>query len=312
MVAKDTPKSRQKVRLLANALLVPVIIWAVSSFLLAKHVMETSCSAAIMISICCTILVFLVERIILMLQGNARTARFSFFLGGCIALVGSLAIAEIVFAEDIDYQIQKNKEKYATQVAAEQGVIFDSVQQMPLKLQSLSALKTAVKEAELLAITEMEGKDINTKATGSLTKEKMAMANARAAILQKDKSVYDSLLHQKALLMQTAKDRTLFESNDGLMVHGHAFFTLVFSDWIMATVFTVFLLLMFFLEFLAVIVKKLVPESNYERQQRIFAEIDERKIKAVNCQDPELTKKGPGVQNASNAKKSASHKQSIY
>ncbi|MEX6689772.1 DUF4407 domain-containing protein [Danxiaibacter flavus] len=281
MIAKDTPKSQQKVKILGNALLVPVIIWTVSSFLLARQVLATSISAAIITSICCTILISLIERIILMSKNNSKTALLSFFLGGCIALMGSLVIEQIVFAEDIDYMLQKNREKYAKQVAAERGQIFDSVQQMQLKLEYLLAMKAAVKEAEQLAINEMDDKGSGIKGTGGVTGGKTAIARSRTSILMKDKSTYDSLMQQKALLMQTAKDRALIEFKDGLIVRVNVFFKIVLSDWIMAAVLIIFSLLMFSLNFLVIIVQKLVPESNYEKRVRIIDEIGDRRMNVV-------------------------------
>ena len=282
MVARDTPKSRQKVKLLANALLVPVIIWALSSFLLSRQVLRTSIFTAIIASICCTVVIFLAERIMLMSKIDSKAGRFNFIMGGCIALIGSLTIDEIVFAEDIDYQLQKNKEKYAAKAAAEQGVLFDSIHQMPLKFHALLAMKASLKEAEQLAMSKTGDNGSDIEATADLGREEMVIADSRRSILMKDKNQYDALLQQKTLLMQTVKDRALIESNDGLIVRVRAFFTLVFSDWLMAVVFTLFLALMFCLEFLVVIVKKVVPESNYEKRIKLIDEIGELRMNLLS------------------------------
>lgn len=312
MLVEDTPKSKQKVMLMANALLVPVITWAINGYLLAYQVFETSVVIAIITSLICAFLIFLVERIIIMATSDPGMKRFRIVLGICAAFLGSLALDEVVFKKDIDHQLTRNKETYAENRAQEEGQKFDSINLMTFKLQTLNKAKDDLDAAYQTVIIEMDGKGSGTKGVGKITAEKKGIADKREKDLAHHQTSYDSLLVAKALAMSKVKEEAKSEYNNGLIIRIGAMFQLVFGNILMFLAYLAFTILMFCLEFIVVWVKLKTPESNYERRVKLIEEIGEKRMRILSGEASPLADPAYCLPNALKARQAVNKSNSLY
>lgn len=312
MLIEDTPKSKQKVALMANALLLPVLVWAINGYLLARQVLETSLGVALFSSFICAFVIFLVERIIIMSNTNGGMKRFRIILGICVALLGSLALDEVIFKSDIDHQIAKNKEHYAEKISMETGLRFDTLNGMAGRLLSIRHGKNNVAIAEQLAIDEMDGIGSGIRGAGKITQQKLDIAAGRKNEVIIEQRSYDSLINEKIDVMKQAKVEAKAEFKDGLMIRLKALFQLVFSDFGMAIGYILLTILMFCIEFIVVLVKSNAPVTNYERRVNLIEEIGEKRIQILSGKDSSLSDPGYCLQNAVAARSAINKKQSLF
>jgi hypothetical protein len=312
MLVEDTPKSRQKVILMANALLLPVLVWAINGYLLAREVIETSSWVAVLTGGVCACVIFLVERIIIMSTANKGMKRFRMVLGICVALLGALALDEALFKGDIDGQINKNNAQYAEQKGVEAGTQFDSLNRMPVRLQWVQEEKKNIIEAENIAIREMDGRGSGVKGVGRIAQKKLEMVASRKNAASVVQQQYDSLLGVKTQAMKKASAEAAARYEPGLMIRIKALFQLVCTDWGMGIAYLVFTVMMFCIEFIVVMVKSITPETNYERRVRMIEAIGEKRIQLLCRNDSQLTDPGHVLPQAKAARKALEKHQSLY
>lgn len=311
MVKEDTPKSKQKVVLMANALLLPVLIWDINGYLLARHVLQSTLAIALFTGLFCAFVIFIVERIIIMSKTNNGMRNFRIVLGVCVALLGALALDEVIFKEDIDHQINKNKVLDADERAIEEGKNFDMVHGVAQKLAALDQVMADVGIAEQHAINEMDGKGSGIKGAGKIAKSKLDIAASRRNDLNNKQHAYDSLIQVKTMLMETARQNAKDGYNDGLMIRIKALFQLVFSDWGMAIAYLILTIVMFCIEFIVVLVKSKTPESNYERRVKLIEAIGEKRMQMLGGNNSPLTEPDYCLPNALAARQALNKKQSF-
>ena len=104
------PSSKRKIALFANCLMVPVILWFISSYLLVSHVLEGSFFAAILTAFVAGFIIFLIERAIVMSNGSKPIFWFRILLGLIVASLGSISMDEVIFKHDIDNQVAYYKQ----------------------------------------------------------------------------------------------------------------------------------------------------------------------------------------------------------
>ncbi len=312
MLVEDTPKSKQKVALMANALLLPVLAWAINGYLLTRQVLETSWGVALFTSFICAFVIFLVERIIIMSTTSEGMKRFRIVLGVCVALLGALALDEVIFKCDIDHQINKNKGQYAEKRAHEAGVSFDTLNGMAGRLQSISQGKSNIGVAEQIAINEMDGKGSGVRGAGKIAQKKLDIAANRKIAVALEQQSYDSLILAKTTAMNLAREEAKAGYKDGLMIRVKALFQLVFSDWGMGIAYVVLTVLMFCIEFIVVLVKSKTPESNYERRVKLIEAIGEKRMQMLGGKDSPLSDPGYCLPNAVAARTTLHKNQSLF
>lgn len=312
MLVDDTTKSKQKVALMANALLLPVIAWAINGYLLTRQVLETSLGVALFTSFVCAFFIFLVERIIIMSTTSEEMKRFRIVLGVCVAFLGALALDEVIFKSDIDHQINKNKEQYAEKKASKAGEDFDMVNGMAGRLQSLDEGRSGIGAAEQLAINEMDGKGSGMKGAGRIAQKKLDIAASRKNAVALEQRAYDSLIQEKTTAMNNAKEEAESGYKDGLMIRVKALFQLVFSDWAMCIAYLVLTVLMFCIEFIVVLVKSKTPESNYERRVKLIEAIGEKRMQMLGRKDAPLSDPGYCLPNTIAARRALIKNGSIF
>ena len=99
------PQSNKKIQLFAMLILLPMLIWAIAIYSVARGVFETSWWVALISSVFASLIVLIVERSIIMSDSSNWAKAIRIALGLTIAAVGAFLVDEIIFAKDIDVHI---------------------------------------------------------------------------------------------------------------------------------------------------------------------------------------------------------------
>lgn len=238
--------------------------------------------------------------------------QFRIVLGICVALLGALALDEVLFKSDIEYQINKNKDQYAEKKAIEAGMSFDTLNGMAGRLYSINQGKSNIVDAEQIAINEMDGKGSGIKGIGKITQKKLDIVASRKNMVILEQQYYDSLIHLKTTAMNLAKKEAKASYKDGLMIRVKALFQLVFSDLGMCIAYVMLTIVMFCIEFVVVLVKSKSPESNYERRVKLIEAIGEKRMQMLAGKNSPLSDPGYCLPNAVTARTTVYKNQSLF
>lgn len=253
--ANFQPSSKRKIALYANCLLIPVILWFINVFLLVLEVLEGGYILAFIAAIVAALIIFLIERTILMSNGNGMIVVFRMVLGFLMALLGSISLDEVVFKADIDNQM----------VLYKQETIDNASKNIEREYQTELGLQTAIvnqkandwNQALSDAKSEADGTGgSKQRMVGKIALLKINLANEQAAEYQRENSKLQTLSNSidKAKNKAKLKAEADFKTS-ALLARIKALFDLVFKDWLMAIIYIAFTIFLFCLEFLVVIIK---------------------------------------------------------
>lgn len=253
--ANYQPGSQRKVKLLASCLLLPVLLWFINGYLLVSHVLAGSAAAALFTAVIAALLVFLIERAVIMANGHWVITMFRIVLGIVVALLGSVSLDEVVFKQDIDNQMAT----YQAKAINTAGMSADSSFSSQLRNQQrLVATKYQVwQQALSQASTEADG------TTGSGIAKVGRIAQLKLRVAAQHAREYDQEKAKLATLQQ-ARDstRNVAKSNaqrdyhsDALLLRLKAMFELLQQDTSMLLIYLLFTAFLFCLEFIVVLIK---------------------------------------------------------
>lgn len=270
------PSSKRKIAKYAACLMIPVIIWFINGFLLVSHVLEGGIMSALLTATVIALLIYFVEKVVIMAKGNKKLGYFRLMIGFFIALLGSVIMDEVVFKNDIDNKIGEYKQIISEQAKAdvESGNQTLIMQQIEIVNQKYDTWKISLEDA----IGEADGTKGSRRAfVGDIANLKMEVAGKHEKAYLKENAKLEALqenLDQKkeeaAVLAKAA-----FNEN-GLLLRIKALFDLVREDIYMAIIYCVFTLILFFMEFMVVLAKLWSDKS-------IDEEIEEASIKLIQA-----------------------------
>lgn len=260
------PSGRRRIHTLGGALLVPVLLWLVSTFLLVCQVMNESRLVAAIAALFAATLIFLIERSILMAPGNSRfLVGFRVALGLLIAVLGSLSLDEVIFRRDIDGKVAEMKA--ARIQAAGIDASPDIVRQVAAQEMKVDAAYQAWQQALLEVRAEADGTGGSGMArVGDIVRLKQKQADRLEQVWQAEQASLTLLKRDMARERQEtmAEAGAAFQGH-GLLIRIRALFALVFSDWLMGIFYILFTLLLVCLEFIIIILKSVYPPTTDER-----------------------------------------------
>ncbi len=302
MLKSDTPSSKKKVVTLVSILFLPVTMWFINILLLVSGVMRGSQITAIIAALFASWLIFMVERSIIMSNGSRVVMVFRILLGLFIAILGSLALDEVVFKRDIDKQMSRNKELMISQAKDEVAASFanDLVKQGDLVNEKQKtwnkSLENVSNEADGSGGSGMRG-------VHEITRLKMDLAGQTEQDYHTAKDDLDKLSNrlEKSKSEAVAMVNSSFDEN-ALLERIKAMFDLVVSNGWMLFVYSLVTLLLFSLEFIVVILKICLPKSNYEFKLEIIEEIGKKRLMRLRDHDNyDVIRHSPMVRKSNNS-----------
>lgn len=314
MVSQDTPYSKKKVIVLALSMLIPVIIWIINGFLLSHEIMQTPVAVAWISALVCGIMVFLIEKLVIMGKGNGFIGITRVLIGVIVAVLGSIAIDEVIFKDDIDTSVKKLKEDYKNEIKDQSVLAFDNLNDFQNIEQQIIRAQTVYDSAMASAVSETDGSRGTGKfGVGRVAKFKLGQAKIRKGELDELIVKKQDLLLVKDSVVNNAAIQA--ESNfkeNGLLIRIKALFTLVTSDVWMAVIYFLFFALMVFFEMLVVILKRGMDKSNYELKLEMIEEIGRKRLEFMKGTTSPLLDPGVYMAGLEGARNSISKNASLY
>ena len=314
LVAADTPASKKKVTAMAIAMLVPIMIWLFNGFMLAFQVLESSLWWSILTGLVCGTIVFLIEKLIVMANGNGWLTVIRICIGTIVGLLGSMALDEVVFKNDIDISVALLKESSIEDAKKAAAEHYMQLNEYSTLNKNIADAKLNFDNAEATAIAEADGTNgTKNRGVGNVTKLKNKKAEDRKADWVKLMTYKQQLDIEKEIIVNQAGTRSMnsFKGN-ALLIRIKALFRLVAEDGYMLFVYIFFTLLMFFFEFLVVILKLTWKKTNYERKLEMIENIGHKRIEFLLGNNSLLNDPGNYLPQFSQARESLKKKSSLF
>ncbi|MBK7573345.1 MAG: DUF4407 domain-containing protein [Bacteroidetes bacterium] len=285
MLLNDTPSSRKKVVLFANILFVPVLLWFFSAYALATRIFGTSQLGGLFIGIMAASFIFLIERAILMSNGNRWIAAFRIVMGLCIASIGSIVVDEAIFHSDIERQLHINKETY---IQTEKAKIQREYNAKLLTLQSVREEKGKAWQVALQEVSKESDGSGGSKLRGSgeIAKLKKELANDQLGDYQQARNDFTMLQEEMQIKLEKLEEKVNASYNGSMLLNRiKAMFDLVIAEKTMLFTYIIFTLLIWCIEFLVVLMKLNHVETNYERKLQLIEQIGEKRMSKIGNKD---------------------------
>ena len=304
--AQYQPGSKRKVALYANCLLVPVILWFINGFLIVTQVLQGRLVTAVITASISALVIFLIERAIIMSNGSKPIFWFRIFLGIIVAALGSISFDEVLFKNDIDNQIAEYKQKeiekvifkvdkrYENQICAQQSIVREKDNRLSesykdAKGEADGTSGSHQKQVGKIAMLKM---DVATKIGTEYNTENQKLG---ALIANRDMDKKNSIV----------KVESTFNGN-ALLIRIRALFDLIAMDRIMLIVYILFTSFLFSLEFLVVLIKVFSKNSideDLEKEREKLLRAKTQKILERSAIFYDAEQHAPQVQNATSVLK---------
>lgn len=314
LLVAETPASKKKVIAMALAMLVPTLIWCFNGFMLSYIVLESGLLCSILTALLCGIIVFFIEKLIIMANGNWVLTLFRILIGLIVAILGSLAIDEVVFKKDIGHSVADLKKETIEKTRTEAAGEFNSLNQVQKLDSEIQVAQVKYDVAVREAVSETEGSSGSGKSGyGKIAEYKNKIAEKRKQELSLLHNKQQHLEAQKEMWVQAAanKSESNFDEN-ALLIRIKALFRLVVQDRYMLWTYIFFTALMFFFEFLVVILKLTWKKTNYERKIEMIEEIGKKRLEFLNGVQSPLSDPGNYLPYFEPTKKSLNKKSSLF
>ena len=286
IVKNETPDSIKKIKLSAMVIFIPVFIWLVQGFLILSELIRISLWQAITGSIIISVLIFMVERSILMMKGGIGIFWARVVLGFLIALIGALTMDEIIFRADVDKQLEENHRRYVSEEIIKWE--WDNVNNINVQ-KNITDEYAGMKDAALnIYLDEINGSGgTGRRGVDVVAKEKHKIYSDSEANYENEKKKLDQMR------IDFEKDKIAYKSklesstSDGLLHRIEALFTLIKNNPVMAIFCLVFTLIFLILDLMVVLVKCFSDKSNYERKNEEIEIIGESRMMRMRLKDSE-------------------------
>lgn len=283
MLKGDTPASRRKVVAMSIAMLIPVTVWFLSGYLLASQVLQKGTAVSLATGGCCALLVFLMEKLVVMSKGGWGMRIFRVLIGFIVAMLGSLALDEVVFREDIDTAVARLKTTHGLEAARSAALDYEALNGYADLERRISEAERQYEAAEDRVIREADGTyGTGKRGAGKITALKDGKARMRRAELDRLLAERNRLDAGKKAFADTARAQAEASfSEHALLVRIKALAQLVESDPWMMLAYVLFTLLLFCIEFIVIILKASWGMTNYERRVEMMDKVGERRMRAM-------------------------------
>ncbi|MBK7970962.1 MAG: DUF4407 domain-containing protein [Bacteroidetes bacterium] len=285
MLVNDTPASKKKVVMFANALFLPVILWFLTGYGMATQIFQMSMTHGLIAGAVAGFIVFLIDRSIILAECCGTISFVRILLGFFVASIGSIIIDEIVFKEDIDHHLAQTLD---VKVDSERAKVEADYEARLTEAKQKSDIafhdwKKGVQDVK----NESDGSYGTGKyGNGKVTALKNALADKQYLEYQSRNSDLENLQLATDAEKDSAEQRIRASFGEGMLLNRiKATFELVFSDWAMGILYFIFTGLLMMVEFLVVILKMKHPKSNYDRKVKMIEQIGAARINKIASQD---------------------------
>jgi hypothetical protein len=122
--------TRDRIKAFSFAIMIPVILWAITGFVIATEIFNIESYGALAIGAVCALFIYMIERIVLVTPKNWGTNIIRLLIGLIIAILGSTTFDIVIFDKEITTQlIQSEKIRLNVDFVKEQVLYTDQIAQ---------------------------------------------------------------------------------------------------------------------------------------------------------------------------------------
>jgi len=286
ILKEDTQLSKNKVRLMGSVIFIPVSLWFLNGFLLARHTFSLNIILALSMAFVVGLLIFIIEQAVILAKGGKWIVRFRVTLGLIVALLGATIMDEQLFKQDIQRQLA---EDYQNKEQVLQKTIDNhyqaQIQALTIDIQQKEEIWQKASQAYLAEADGTGGS--KSKGCGKICQEKKKRAESCYANYKMAQKALTQLQEEKK--QQFSQQKELLQNQTaGFLTNIKALHQIIKNDnWALLIYFLIFGFF-FSLEFLVIIFKLTCDETNYERKIKMIEKIGQQRMQKILEKQPHL------------------------
>ena len=277
--------SQRQFRKLLSAICIMMVLWGTIDYCFAdRYINIESCVLKVCISLAFMFIVLCVERVIILTVGKARVmSTMRVMLALCMAFLGACIFDQIIFRNDIQQEIQEQREDVIKETIAKRLSIYESdIQRITHDMDSLGKATLALNE-ELKKNPTIEMTDVSTNRTNvgkdengnpiiqtSTIVNKKKMPNPLAEQLKANNEQIQVYIDQLEQLRQDKKDiadkvtKEIKARALGFIEKLEATLAVVSNSWISLVFYVILFLFLTFLELFVLTIKMGDNKCDYD------------------------------------------------
>lgn len=299
--------SHRQFRKLLSAICIMMVLWGTIGYCFAdRYINIESCVLKVCVSLAFMFIVLCVERVIILTVGKARVmSTMRVMLALCMAFLGACIFDQIIFRNDIQQEIQEQREDVIKETIAKRLSIYESdIQRITHDMDSLSKSTIALGE-ELQKHPTIKGTNVSTQEQVVGTDENgkpkkvrvqsvstVTMANPLAEQLKANNEQIQIYANQLEQLRQDKKDIAEKVTKEikaralGFIEELEATLAVVSNSWISLVFYVILFLFLTFLELFVLTIKMgdnkcdydLIVEHQLSLKKNLIAKTEESLI----------------------------------
>ena len=277
--------SQRQFRKLLSAICIMMVLWGTIGYCFAdRYINIESCVLKLSVSLAFMFIVLCVERVIILTVGKARVmSTMRVMLALCMAFLGACIFDQIIFRNDIQQEIQEQREDVIKETIAKRLSIYESdIQRITHDMDSLGKATLALNE-ELKKNPTIEMTDVSTNRTNvgkdengnpifqtSTIVNKKKMPNPLAEQLKANNEQIQVYIDQLEQLRQDKKDiadkvtKEIKARPLGFIEELEATLAVVSNSWISLVFYVILFLFLTFLELFVLTIKMGDNKCDYD------------------------------------------------
>ena len=277
--------SQRQFRKLLSAICIMMVLWGTIGYCFAdRYINIESCVLKVCVSLAFMFIVLCVERVIILTVGKARVmSTMRVMLALCMAFLGACIFDQIIFRNDIQQEIQEQREDVIKETIAKRLSIYESdIQRITHDMDSLGKATLALNE-ELKKNPTIEMTDVSTNRTNvgkdengnpiiqtSTIVNKKKMPNPLAEQLKANNEQIQVYIDQLEQLRQDKKDiadkvtKEIKARALGFIEELEATLAVVSNSWISLVFYVILFLFLTFLELFVLTIKMGDNKCDYD------------------------------------------------
>ncbi len=129
VINKQSKSSRTRAVAFGYAIHIPVILWSVTGYIIAKNVFKLEIEASLLVSAFCALMIYLVERLVIAMPKSRWVNIGRVIIGLIIAFLGASTVDLVIFDREVTQQLVRNGERRI------QGQYNDEVKRQKLEVE---------------------------------------------------------------------------------------------------------------------------------------------------------------------------------
>jgi hypothetical protein len=269
---KFHPSTIRRLNAFALAIHIPVILWAITGYLIASKIFTLSVETSVFISWICAMSIYLIERIVIATPKSIYVNVIRMTIGLVISILGASSVDLIIFEREITEQLQVN---------ARQRVTDDFDKKVASIKLSMEQKKSDWQRAQDAANCEANGTcGSRLRSVGPVYRELARQADTLRKDYLVEQKNYENLNNRKLEDLERFSTFEQVNLNAGLLSRIKALHEYTTQNTIALVAWLLFLSLVMFFELMVVISKIVFGETVDDELDRIRESISQDKARA--------------------------------